>query len=143
MASVKQSWIRKYGEEEGLRKFNEFKKQYGRPKEKFIEEHGIDAWNKYVLSKKTYSLEICVEKYGEIEGPKKWEERKNKKINSQKDNFKDKTWNNGRTLDSYQNRYGIEKGYKLWKLRNERQSYRFSKQYYLDTFGEIEGSKKI
>jgi hypothetical protein len=46
-----------------------------------------------------------------------------------------KPYRNGRTLKEYQSRYGEIRGHELWKIRNDRQSYRFSKDYYIDKYG--------
>lgn len=48
-------------------------------------------------------------------------------------------YRNGRTLKEYQDRDGIELGYFNWKKRNEKQSYRFSKKYYINTYGNKVG----
>jgi len=139
MASVKKAWIRDYGEEEGLRRWNEHKKNFGKTTEQLIEIHGEERVLEINNKKKTFSLEACIERYGEEDGRKKWDERLAKKLKTQKNNFKNKKWKNGRTLQEYQERFGIEDGYKKWSERNRIQSYKVSKQYYIDQYGEEMG----
>lgn len=143
MGSVKQAWIQKYGEEDGLYRWNEHKKKFSRTKQQLIDEHGIDYYNELREKKITYSLEACIKKYGEIEGPIKWEERKAKKLKKQKENCINGLCNfgHGRTLDGMQEKYGIDIGYEKWIRRNKRQSYMTSKQRYIDEFGEELGTK--
>jgi|15BtaG_2_1085339.scaffolds.fasta_scaffold20023_2 hypothetical protein len=143
MASVKKAWIKKYGEEEGLRKWENHKKNFGKTKEELIKKHGKDWYNEMIKKKNTFSLEACIVKYGEKLGKVKWEDRLNKKLKTQKENFKNKKWKNGRTLEEYQQRCGIEDGYNRWVKRNKRQSYMASLQRYIDEFGEIDGRKII
>jgi len=139
MASVKQAWIKKYGKEEGLRRWETHKKNFGKTKEELIKKHGEDWYHKMIKNKNTFSLEGCIKKYGEQLGKIKWQERLNKKLNTQKENFKNKKWNNGLSLEEYQKRYGIEDGYNRWRKRNKRHSYLVSKQRYIDEFGEEKG----
>lgn len=137
MASVKQAWIRKYGEEVGLQMWEERKKQSrGNTKEKLREKYGDEYVKELSRKKNTFSLEGCINKYGEIEGPKKWEARLKRKQETQKEHFKGKKWNNGRTLEEYQKRYGVKEGYDRWKKRNNHHSYMISLQRYLDEYGE-------
>jgi len=119
---------------------NTFKSKYGITKDKFIEKYGEmegpKKWEEYKIKSKTpWGLEACIEKYGEMEGPKKWEERLSKKIKTMSERKKLKPYKNGRTLLEYQNRYGIEEGFTRWYNRNQKQSYRFSKDYYVDNYG--------
>jgi len=142
MASVKQAWIKKYGEEEGLRKWEEQKKKYGRTKEHLRDQYGDKYVDELSEKKASYSLESCIKRYGEINGPKKWQDRLNKKIETQRKRKESgHVYKNGRTLIEYQERYGIEDGYKRWKKRNDRQSYMSSKQRYINEFGEELGSE--
>lgn len=136
MASVKQSWIKKYGQEIGTQMWEEQKTKYKTTNEKLIKKYGKDYVNELNKKKSTYSLQYCITKFGEEEGKNKWNERLNKKLNSQKENFKNKKWKNGRTLEEYQKRYGLEEGYNRWEKRNRNQSYKVSLQRYLDDYGE-------
>jgi|694.fasta_scaffold05385_17 hypothetical protein len=124
-----------------------FKEKYSITKNKFInkfgEIEGPKKWEEYLVNSKTpWGLGLCINKFGEIEGPKKWGERLNKKIKTMSERKKIKPYRNGRTLVEYQNRYGVELGFKYWDERNKRQSYVNSKEYYVSLYGEIEGPKK-
>lgn len=142
MASVKQSWIKRYGEEEGLRRWNEQKKKYGKTKEQLRLKHGDDYVNNLSKRKVSHSLESCIERYGETLGPIKWQERLSKKLQTQKiKKLSGHTYKNGRTLQEYQERYGIEDGFNRWEKRNIRQSYMTSKQRYIDEYGELLGAE--
>lgn len=137
----------RYGKDNVERIKKTFKNKYGITECRFIEKYGktegSKKWAEYKVKSKTpWGLDACVEKYGKIEGPKKWEERLNKKIKTMSDRKKIKPYRNGRTLEEYQNRYGIEEGFKKWRKRNIRQSYRFSKDYYIDMYGNIEGNNR-
>lgn len=142
MASVKKAWIEKYGEKEGLKKWNTHKKKYGRTKEQLIKEHGQNWYDQMIKKKKTFSLEACIKKYGETLGKKKWNERLSKKLNTQKNNFKNKKWKNGLTLQEFQEKYGIEDGYNRWKKLFNKLHYYNSLKRYIKEFGEEEGKKK-
>lgn len=144
MASVKQAWIRKYGEEEGLRRWEKQKKKYGRTKEQLREKYGDDYVKELSRKKATYSLEACIKRYGKIDGPKKWQERLSKKIETQRKRKEaGHRYKNGRTLEEYQEKYGIEEGFKRWDARNKRQSYMVSTQRYIDEYGEEKGREII
>lgn len=136
MASVKNAWIRKYGEVEGLKMWDEQKKKYGIKKDELLKKYGSGYVEELSKKKNTFSLNGCIQKYGEVDGPKIWQDRLNTKLKNQKDNFKNKKWNNGRTLEEYQKRYGVEDGYNRWYKRNIRHSYMVSSQRYIDEFGE-------
>jgi hypothetical protein len=142
MASVKKAWIEKYGEEKGLQMWEDQKKKYGRTNAQLQEKYGDDYVKELNKKKAGHSLESCIRRYGEIEGSKKWEERLNKKIETQRKRKESgHVYKNGRTLLEYQEKYGIEDGYKRWKNRNDRQSYMISKQRYVDEFGYELGSE--
>lgn len=137
MASVKQAWIRKYGEEEGLRRFNEHKKNYGRTKEQLRAQHGDAYVDSLIQKKATHSLQYHIDRYGEEEGRKKWDAIIKKKTETQRlRRASGVKYKNGRTLEEYQEKYGIEDGYSRWLARNKNQSYKVSKQRYLDEYGE-------
>lgn len=137
MASVKQAWIRKYGEEEGLQRFNEHKKKYGRTKEQLIAQYGEDYANSISRKRATHSLKYYVENYGEEVGKQLWNERIKKKTDTQRIRRESGIkYKNGRTLIEYQEKYGIEEGYNRWLARNKNQSYKVSRQRYIDEYGE-------
>jgi hypothetical protein len=132
----------------GKNNMNEIKKELikktSHTKEGYINKYGenigIVKWEEYKLKSKTpWGLDACILKFGEKEGNIKWEERLNKKVKTQKERKLHKPYRNGRTLLEYQDRYGIEDGYKKWFKRNEKHSYRFSKKYYFEKYGEKNG----
>jgi len=136
------SYIGRYGDVVGTQlhteRINTFTKSVS--KDAYVKKHGKKKWQKLCKSKISFSEQHFVEKYGETIGMVKWQETLTKKIKTQKENFKNKKWKNGRTLTEYQDRHGIEDGYKRWKLRNDKQRYRLSREYYIDKFGLERGS---
>jgi len=142
MASVKKAWIKKYGEQIGLIKWEEQKKKYGKTNKQLEQKHGKNYVKKLNKSKATFCENYYVKKYGKKIGSVKWKDVLDKKIKTQKNNFKNKTWNNGRSLEEYQKRYGVKDGYKRWKHRNNKQSYRFSINYYIKKYGKEIGEQK-
>lgn len=148
MASVKQAWIKKYGEEEGLRKWADQKKKYGRTREQLIHRYGSDYYENLKNKKTTYGLDACIKKYGNDIGKIKWNEIKNKKLETQKQNYNKRLQenplyknNNGNTLEYYQHRYGVEDGLKRFEKRQRKHSYMVSKQRYIDEFGKELGTE--
>ena len=136
----------RYGKCNVENKKNELKNKVSHTLEIYKNKHGeVEGKIKYenykIKSKTPWGLEACVKKFGEVEGLKKWEERLNKKNTTMLERKKIKPYKNGRTLFEYQERYGVEDGYKRWLLRNKKQSYRFSKEYYIKQFGVEEGEK--
>lgn len=134
----------RYGEQNANKIYEENCKKFGRNKTDYIKKYGEVLgeikWNELKIKSKTpWGLAACIERFGEEEGKKKWDERLTKKNNTMLERKKNKPYRNGRTLKEYQTRYGIDKGFKLWSLRNNRQKYRFSEQYFIDTFGKEEG----
>jgi hypothetical protein len=136
MAAILPSWIKKYGEEKANEMWIEYKNKCKKTSEYYENKYGKDYSDNLKKKKASYSLDYCIEKYGKELGEKKWNERLFKKIKTQKNNFKNKKWNNGRTLEEYQKRYGIEDGYIRWKKRNDHQAYTSSLLRYIDEYGE-------
>ena len=114
---------------------NNFIKKYG-------EEDGTKRWEERNKKTISYGLKPAIMRYGDIEGRKKWEETLRRKIKTMSEVKKIRPYRNGRTLVEYQKRCGIEEGYKKWVQRNEKQKYRFSLFFYIDTYGEEIGVKK-
>jgi hypothetical protein len=102
-------------------------------------EKGEEKWKERNSKLVSYGLNAAVKRYGLEEGKKRWEKTLSQKIESMKESKKIRPYRNGRTLSEYQNRYGVELGYKKWKERNIKQSIRFSKQYYIDKYGDEQG----
>lgn len=115
-------------------------------KNKFIELYGYDEgirrWELRNSKVVSYGLEPAIKRYGRVEGLKRWNTTLKQKISTMSERKKIRPYRNGRTLSEYQNRYGVENGFKLWYQRNKRQSFRFSKNYYIDTYGDDYGLKK-
>lgn len=79
MANVKLAWIKKYGEEEGLKKWEERKKLSANTLENYIKKHGKELGTvKYnTLQEKfkyRFTLPWFIEKYGDINGTIKYTE---------------------------------------------------------------------
>jgi hypothetical protein len=112
-------------------------------KKKFIElygeDEGIKKWKERNEKVKSYGIKYMIERYGEKEGKIKWEKTLNQKIETMKKRKKIKPYRNGLTLVEYQKKYGIDDGYKRWIIKNEKQSYRRSIEYYLETYGKENG----
>lgn len=140
MASVKQAWIKKYGETIGLEKWNTHKKNFGKTNEQLRKKYGDDYVKDLSKKKASFTPDHYIKKYGAEDGLEKWNKILSKKLKTQADNFKNKKWKSGRTLEEYQERYGVELGYTKWTERNRVQSYKVSKQRYIDDYGEELGS---
>lgn len=140
-----ESYLTRYGEEVGTVLYNKrinelsYKGTLQYYIDKYGESIGKKKWDELNKSRATFSEKHYVERYGNELGKKKWQEVLNKKLKTQKDNFKNKKWKNGRTLEEYQERYGVSEGYRRWEKRNKNHSYMVSLQRYIDEFGEIEG----
>jgi hypothetical protein len=115
-------------------------------KENFIsrygEEEGIRRWESRNSKVKSYGLKYSIGRHGKEEGTRRWEQTLNQKIKTMSERKKLRPYRNGRTLTEYQQKHGIEKGYKLWDDRNKRQSKRISLQGYIEKYGEIDGKLK-
>ena len=137
MAAILPAWIKKYGEQEALKMWEDYKHRIkGNTKEKLREKHGDEYVKDLSKRKVSYSLDSYIKRYGKELGERKWNETLNKKLKTQKENFKNKKWNNRRTLEQYQTRYRVEDGYNKWQKRNKHQSYMVSLERYLVDFGE-------
>lgn len=139
----------KYGEIEGLRRFNVKKSQSVHTLEKYIERYGeIDGPIKYknYCKSKSMSLEMCIKRHGEIEGPiiykKFWDttsfgtnERAFKiKYGDEWEKYFDKfRISQGRksTLEGKIEKYGKEEGYKRFIELNKKKSKSSSKKSFI------------
>lgn len=138
--------IIRYGNVIGKKRFIEKNNKCKQTLENFIERYGKTEgsrkWNDYKKSKASFSLEAQIKRYGKVEGLRRWNDILERKLNTQKTNVNELHSNglkqkNGRSLEEYQVKYGVNDGYIRWVKRNSAQSYRFSKQYYKDTYGSI------
>lgn len=73
-AVTKKNLIRRWGKEEGLKKWNKYVDRQVETKSKdyVIEKYGVDYWNE-LCRKKSLNLETFIRKWGEEEGKKRWE----------------------------------------------------------------------
>ena len=101
---------------------------------KYGKKDGEKKWIEHKTKLRSYGKDIMVEKYGKEEGMKRWEKALKSKIETMSERKLIKPYRNGRTLTEYQNRYGINDGYTKWKIRNEKQSYRFSIEYFKNIY---------
>jgi len=111
-------------------------------KEEYIKRHGEEKWIELCNSKTTFTEGFYIKKYGKKIGKQKWQETLTKKLKTQKENFKDKKWKNGLTLDEYQNRYGIEDGYNRWDTKRKKQIYSMSLDGCVDKYGVGKGENR-
>jgi len=117
----KKSFIKKYGEEEGIKKYNNFCN----------------------VRKGNSTIESFIKKHGEEEGNKRWEYYQNKR----KEKYKERKekgikFNNGRDLEGFIRIHGEKEGFKKWNERNSNHSKRFSVDYYIEKYGKEEGLNK-
>lgn len=139
------SHLIRYGEVDGRIRFKNKSDKCKHTLKNYIKRfgdiEGPKQWDMYRQSKVSYSLDAQVRRYGIIEGSKRWDEIRERKIKTHKHNANINRLNgirnkNGRTLEDYQERYGLEDGYNRWVERNKKQSYRFSQNYYKNNFGK-------
>lgn len=114
-------FIRKYGEEEGKIRWLEFKENDKKP---------------------TYCLKHYINKYGEEEGKVRWDATVAKKIETERENFKNKKRKNGQTLEEYQDRYGLEFGYQKWNEKCVKLGLKNKIAFFISKYGEEEGKIK-
>lgn len=128
LAMTLENQIKKYGVEEGTKRWNAYckkqaetntfeykRKKYGISKEEF------KAYNK----SRATTLENMIAKYGPIDGPLKWEEYCNK----QKDA--------GCSLNYFQRKYGVEKGSQVYQQINKLKQ--LNEANFIRKYGEAEG----
>jgi very-short-patch-repair endonuclease len=131
--------ILRFGEEIGTELFNIKCQQSITKKDEYIKKYNIDAWEELCRKKRTFSLESCIERFGEDDGKQKWNERLTKKLNTQSNNYKINPFKNGKTLPELQSKYGDELGYEKWTTIVNRLKYVNTKQYYIDKHGFTKG----
>lgn len=136
----KESFIKRYGEEEGNKYYSDFilklSKSGKESRLKYIEKYGLDEY------KRTHciSLENLIKKYGEEEGNKRWLKY------LEKQSF-------ANSIEGYISRYGEDEGKQKWyeyiekqrksnKNGSEHFKYINSINYYIDTYGEELGKIK-
>ena len=155
-----QTYIDKHGEAEGKLKWEEFKENCSKNKtiEKHIllygEEEGTIRFEE-LRSKESnkYSLEWYSQNHGDERGALLYEERKKKlndgaslegyikKYGEELGKQLCKERHDTTSLTSFQKRHGADEGYKKYVKYIEKQSYRKSRDFYIDTYGEEEGER--
>lgn len=144
---LKENYVYLFGEEEGAKIYSKRAKQRGCRIENYIEKYGEEEGRKLFQEKACNSKkgqatkEWYIKKYGGEEGLIIWNDiKKNWKDSFKKSlpNHKSKT----HTLIDCINRYGEEEGTLKYLKKCENQSYRFSKNYYLEKYGKDEGLKE-
>ena len=146
-SSSLKSYVLKFGEEIGTKIHAEKTERCSLSLEKYIKKYGEkigkEKWEKYCKSKASNGLEIKIEKYGKKLGKEKQEEYLEKWRNTRKINKENgKSYRCSKTLEEYQELYGIEDGYKRFRHRIESRIHTLSKDGFIERFGEIEGIKK-
>lgn len=143
------SYILRYGEEEGLKKRTERKKELSIKSSKkylsnkfgedyfrkmrssnlttLIEKHGkeegTNRWNEYLIKfKHSHSIEGYIEKYGKEKGKELYNKKKEK---AQRKN----------SYDGFVDRFG-ESAQQAWDEKNAKIAYKNSKSYYIEIYGE-------
>ncbi|GEM_PF-3089983 len=143
----KEDYIFLFGKEKGTELYLKRAKQRGCRIENYIEKYGDDEGRKLFQEKACNSKkgqatkEWYIEKYGEEKGLKIWNNiKKNWKDSFKKSlhNHKSKT----HTLTDCINRHGEEEGTKKYLEKCKNQSYRFSKNYYIEKYGKDVGLKE-
>lgn len=93
---------------------------------KYGEEEGKKRWNEYVEKERyTKSFEYMCEKHGFT-----------------KESYEEFNKSRACTLENMISRYGEKEGLKRWNAYVERQRYTTSKEYFIETYGEEEGLLK-
>jgi hypothetical protein len=133
----------RYGENKGYELWVEKTKKTTQNLEAFIskygQEKGEEEFLKYNQSKKSIGVDVMKKRYGNELGEEKWLNYLSKWRSSVRDKG---GWDNGLTLENLQKKHGKHLGYEVWNKKREKQSYRFSVEYYIEKFGEVEGKKK-
>jgi hypothetical protein len=123
------NFIRRHGEEEGKKKYQEFCKKSAQSLEKFIKKYGEEGRQKYqdYLKSKSSSFEMNIKRYGEEEGRKRFNEATHKrKYNS--------------SLAGQIEKYGVKEGTKRYNNSCKRKA--VTRESLISKYGEVEGKKK-
>lgn len=126
----KEKFIKKYGEDEGKKRWDSYCKNLALTKEKFINMYGEDEgkkrWDSYCKKQsETNTYEYKHEKYG-------WT----------KEQFDEYNKSRAITIENMIKRYGEEEGIKRFNEYVDKQRYTNTLEYFINTYGEEEGNKK-
>lgn len=126
-----ESFIRRHGEEEGKRKYEEYKKRqaYTCSKEYMMGEKGMteEEWNQFNANRSS-TKENFIKRYGKELGRKKWKE------------YCDNESYAGCTLEYFIDKYGPVEGPEKYKTVNAQK--RLTLENFVRKYGEIEGEKR-
>jgi len=153
-SNTKERFIKLYGEEEGILRWEKFKgprinkKEKSKPSvptlEKYIEKYGEETgsvlWNAYKESIK-FTKEICIKKYGKSVGEKKWNDYITKMSESCKKSATPSRMKYINSIEYYIDKYGKEEGekkYLAWKKTQDHSS----KEFMIKKYGIENGLKK-
>ena len=139
-SSSKRSYIIRYGEEIGLKLFQEKTKASTLTRADYIEKYGIEEAEKK-LSSRGASLKNYIDRHGDQVGKEKWQEYINKRNKTFAQGRKEHRYAS-RNLEWFQNKYGKDKGFDVWDQKRKSQAYKVSREYYIDRYGEEEGKKR-
>jgi hypothetical protein len=133
----------RYGEDVGYDIWIQKTKKTTNNLESFIlklgSEEGLKAYEKCNNSKRSIGLDVMKKRHGEKLGEEKWVKYlKNWRSSIEKKNG----WSNGLTLFELQKKNGKYKGFEIWNKKRNKQSFRFSLDYYIKNFGNEVGSLK-
>jgi hypothetical protein len=106
--------------------------------EKFLEIHGEEKLKK-LLKRKSPTLEAKIEVYGEELGKVKYNEYLIKRANTYKSNKQQGKQYPKMNREYYYKLHGHELGEKIFNNKLDKQRYKVSKQWYIDTYGPILG----
>jgi hypothetical protein len=135
--------ILKYGEVCGKRLFAERGILVAVTKESYTKNHTEQDWIELCEKKKSNLGESgYIEKYGDVEGKKKWEEYLVKWKTGIQRRKNSGIWKNGLTLEEFQNKWGIEEGHRRWKKRIDDRKKTLSLVGYIEKYGKIDGVLK-
>ena len=126
-----ESFIRRHGEEEGKRKYEEYKKRqaYTCSKEYMMGEKGMteEEWNQYNATRSS-TKENFIKRYGEELGEKKWKEYCEYEAYA------------GCSIDYFIEKYGEEEGKRTYEYVNSQK--RQTLENYTAKYGDEEGKRR-
>lgn len=122
------------------------KKIYGENIEKVKskkENYTAEEWKVICDSKKSnLGLDGYIQKYGEVDGNKRWDAYLLKWRDGIKKRKESGVWKNGRSLAEFQEKWGICEGYKKWRAGYDKRNYTLSLKGFIDRFGIESGTEK-
>ena len=122
-----ESFVIKYGKEIGTKLFEDKTSRSTVTREDWVQKYGEEKANE-LLSLRGASLENFIARHGEKLGQEKWDDyiSKRKKVFAQ--GRKEGRYES-RDLKWFQEKYGDEKGYKIWDNKRKSRSWKISRKY--------------